>query len=137
MAKSSTSWTKGQSGNPKGKPKGTGKATVLRSLLEPHAEDLVGKAKDLAMEGDTTALRLCLERLVPPIKIKDEPVQIEGLEGSQTLVEQGQAIINALATGQLTPSEAATLMQSVATQARIIEVEELDRRLSVLESHGG
>ena len=129
---------KGESGNPTGRPKGIkDKRTALRAFLEPHAEALVQKAKNLAMEGDTTALRLCLERLVPPIKIKDEPVEIEGLEGTQSLVEQGQAIINALAKGQLTPSEAATLMQSVATQARIIEVEELDRRLTALESHGG
>ena len=130
---------KGESGNPAGRPKGIqDKRTALRSFLEPHAEELVQKAKDLALEGDTTALRLCLERLVAPIKIKDEPVELEGLEGSQSLVEQGQAIINALAKAQLTPSEAATLMQSVATQARIIEVEELDRRLSVLEAtHGG
>jgi hypothetical protein len=137
MAKSSTTWKKGQTGNPGGKKKGTGKVSQLRALLDPHAEDLVNKAKDMALGGDMTALRLCLERLVPPIKIKDEPVTVEGMDGSKSLVEQGQAIINALAKGGVTPSEAATLMQSVSNQARILEVDELERRITTLESKHG
>lgn len=137
MAKSSTTWKKGQTGNPGGKKKGTGKVSQLRALLDPHAEDLVNKAKDMALGGDMTALRLCLERLVPPIKIKDEPVTVEGLDGSKSLVEQGQAIINALAKGGVTPSEAATLMQSVSNQARILEIDELERRITTLESKHG
>ncbi len=137
MAKSSTSWKKGQTGNPGGKKKGTGKVSQLRALLDPHAEDLVNKAKNMALEGDMTALRLCLERLVPPIKIKDEPVTVEGLDGSKALVEQGQAIINALAKGEVTPSEAATLMQSVSSQTRIMEGDELERRITALESKHG
>ena len=51
MAKSSTTWKKGQSGNPTGR-NGREKLGQLRSLLDPHAEDLVLKAKELAMEGD-------------------------------------------------------------------------------------
>jgi hypothetical protein len=71
---------KGQSGNPSGRPKNSGKIAQLRAMLEPHAEELVQKARDMAMEGDSTALRLCLERLVPAIKIKDEPVSVDGLK---------------------------------------------------------
>ncbi len=137
MAKSSTSWKKGQTGNPGGKKKGTGKVSQLRALLDPHAEDLVNKAKDMALEGDMTALRLCLERLVPPIKIKDELVSVPGLNSSNGLVEQGQAVIDALASSEITPGEAATLMQTVASQARILEIDELERRISALEDRHG
>ena len=130
----SIKWKKGQSGNPSGRPRGTGKIAQLRSMLEPHSQDLVNKAKDMALDGDTTALKLCLERLVPPIKIKDEPVTVNGLKGNDTLVRQGQAVINALSTGEITPSEAVTLMQAIANQARIIEIDELERRVTDLES---
>jgi hypothetical protein len=62
-------FTKGQSGNPAGKPKGAkDKRTELRALLRPHAEDLVAKAVELAKAGDTTALRICIDRLIPPIR---------------------------------------------------------------------
>ena len=128
---------KGRSGNPAGRPKNAGKVAKLRALLDPHAEDLVKKAKDMALEGDMTALRLCLDRLVPPIKIKDELVSVPGLNSSNGLVEQGQAVIDALASSEITPGEAATLMQTVANQARIIEVDELERRITALESKHG
>jgi hypothetical protein len=35
-------------------------------LLRGEAEGLTPKAVELALAGDVTALRLCLERLVPP-----------------------------------------------------------------------
>lgn len=62
----------GQSGNPRGKKIGTtSKKTQLAKLLEPHAQDLIQKAVELALEGDSQALRLCIERIIPKAK---EPV---------------------------------------------------------------
>ena len=127
----------GESGNPAGRPRGSGKASELRALLEPHAPELVQKAMDLALEGDTTALRLCLERLMPPIRGRDEPVRIEGLQGDSGLVEQGKVLIDALANGEVTPQEASTMMQAISTQSRIVEVDELEKRVAALEAENG
>jgi hypothetical protein len=62
----------GQSGDPAGKPKGArNRATVAaEALLEGEAEMLTRKAIELGLSGDTTALRLCLERLMPPRRWK-------------------------------------------------------------------
>ena len=68
----------GQSGNPKGRPKGIpDKRVALRALLEPHAAKLVQKviAKALKGKGDTTALRICLDRLIPTVKPRNETVR--------------------------------------------------------------
>jgi hypothetical protein len=56
-------------GNP-GKPRGTRhKATLAAlALLSGEAEGLTRKAVELALAGDVTALRLCIERLVPPCR---------------------------------------------------------------------
>jgi hypothetical protein len=127
---------KGQSGNPGGKPRGAcDKRTALRELLVPHAQALIEKTVELAKSGDTTALRLCLERIVAPIRAKDDAVVIE--QGGNTLAERGQAIVNAALTGQISPSEAATLLQALATQARVTEAEELAARLKALEEKLG
>ncbi len=123
---------KGQSGNRAGRPKCIKDRRVkFRELLEPHAKVLVKKAVQLALEGDTTALRLCLDRIIPTIKTKDEPIKLDCLTG--TLTEQGQVIIQAMGSGSLVPSEAAAMLQALAAQARIKELDVLEQRLRTLE----
>lgn len=127
-------WKKGQSGNPEGRPRNTGQVAKLRALLEPDAPKLLEKAKELALEGDGVMMRLCLERLVPPVKTRDDPIDIPGLKDAATLKEKGDAIINALAEGYIGPSEAAALMQMLGAQARVIEVDDIEQRLAALEA---
>ncbi|MGN8159499.1 DUF5681 domain-containing protein [Salinisphaera sp. SWV1] len=124
---------KGQSGNPQGRPKDN-RTAELRGMLRPYAPDLVAKVKDMAMEGDATAMRLCLERILPPLRARDEAMTIPTLDSNASLVEQGQAIVAALSAGQLSPADAATLMQTVTAQARLVEVEELEQRVTALEA---
>jgi hypothetical protein len=123
---------KGVSGNPKGKPKGCkDKRTELRAMLEPHAGALIKKAVDLALAGDTTALRICMDRLVAPMKAKDGAVEIGESAGS--LTEQGKTVLSALVSGRISPEDATTVMQALSAQARIIEVDQLEQRIAALE----
>ena len=123
---------KGRSGNRAGRPKGIKDRRVkYRALLEPHAKVLVKKAVQLALDGDTTALRLCLDRVIPTIRARDEPMVVGSLKG--TLTEQGQIIIQAMGSGSLVPSEAAAMLQALVAQARITELEVLEQRLRTLE----
>jgi hypothetical protein len=95
---------KGQSGNPAGKPKGAkDKRTELRELLRPHAPALVEKAVELALSGDLTALKLCLDRVMPPLKATPECVALP-LPG-ESLLEKGETILTAVSEGRITPEE--------------------------------
>ena len=54
---------KGRSGNPAGRPRGNRNRSTLAAqlLLQGEAEALTRKAVELALSGDPTALRLCIE----------------------------------------------------------------------------
>jgi hypothetical protein len=39
---------------------------AAEALLDGEAEGLTRKAVEMALAGDTTALRLCLDRILPP-----------------------------------------------------------------------
>ena len=124
----------GQSGNPSGRKKGTQtRATRLRQILDKDADELVLKAATLAKAGDTTALRLCLERILPAMKAEARTIPLHTLAAAGTLADQGRAIIAEVGAGNIGADQAATLLQAVATLARIVEVDELTRRIEKLE----
>ncbi len=124
---------KGESGNPKGKPKGAqDKRTAYRELLSERAPELVDLLVENALKGDTAALRICIDRLIPPMRAVDGPVSVD--VSGPSLAAKGDAIIKAMGDGTLTPDQAGTLLHAIGAQARIVEVDELERRLSALEA---
>ena len=91
-------------GNP-GKPKGARHKYTLaiQALLDGEAEALGRKAVELALEGDTTALRLCLERIAPPRK--DVPIQFDlpAMTNATEASVAAQAVLQAVSEGDITP----------------------------------
>ncbi len=126
-------FTSGSSGNPAGRVPGVER---VRQLLEPHREDLVATAVRLALDGDTTALRLCLERLSPPPRPEGRSVVLPALETAHTLTEQAGAIMQAIAEGQVPADVGERLLAALAHVARAIEVDELASRVTALEQRG-
>ena len=106
----------GQSGNPAGRPKGARNRTTVavEALLEGQAERLTQKAIDRAIEGDSAALKLCLDRLVPPRRDRLTPFDLPVLKEAADARNAFAAIIAAAADGALTPGEATTLAKLVS-----------------------
>jgi hypothetical protein len=125
----------GKSGNPAGKPRGTrNKVTMAaEALLDGEAESLTRKAIELAKGGDITALRLCLDRIVPVRKDRPVIFQLPKLERAEDAVKASAAIVEAVSSGDLTPAEAAELTKVVEGYARAVEANEFDARLTKLE----
>ena len=122
-------------GNP-GRPQGARHKVTLavEDLLRGEAEGLTRKAVDLALSGDTTALRLCLERIAPPRK--DAPVNFDlpEMSNSSEAVQAASAILSAVADGDITPHEGATVMGLVENYRRVLETSEIDARIAALEA---
>jgi hypothetical protein len=124
-------------GNP-GRPHGARHKTTLavQALLDGEGEALTRKAIDMALTGDTVALRLCLERLAPPRK--DAPVlfDLPPMQGAASSASAMGAILASVASGDLTPSEANGLAGLVEGYRKALETTELEARLKVLEEKG-
>ncbi len=123
------------SGNP-GKPKGSRhKATqAIEAMLEGQQEALTQSAIDRALEGDVTALRLCLDRIAPARK--DAPVSFDlpEIETMGDAANAARAILRAVADGEVTPLEAASVMAVVEQFRRTLETTEIERRITALEA---
>jgi hypothetical protein len=125
---------KGEVANPAGRPKGIPDSrTALRALLQPHAEELIKKAVDLALEGDQAALRMCLDRLCPTIKATSEPLTIS-LSTDGTLDEQAAAVFKLAANGGIPTDDAAQLVSMLSSQCRIRELTDMENRIKALET---
>lgn len=122
----------GKSGNPKGRPAGRpDKRAQWRNELEKHGSGLVAKAVELALAGDSQALKLCIDRAIPAYRPTAEPVRFE-MTGD-TLTERANSILTAVATGELDPLTGKALIDAIGSLVKVAEIDEIQRRLSQLE----
>jgi len=87
----------------------------------------------MAKAGDTVALRLCLDRLAPPRRDRPVMFPLPAIETPADIVKVSGALLEAVASGELTPSEAAELGKLVEAHVRAIEATDIQARLDALE----
>ena len=124
-------FTSGNSGRPKGAK--NKKTLAVESLLEGQAEALTQTAISKALDGDSMALRLCIERIAPAPK--DNTVSFT-LPPMNTVLDASQAagsVLTAVSQGNLTPIEATRVMGLIDSYRRTLELTEIENRLKVLE----
>ena len=126
---------KGQSGNPSGRQRGSrNKATLaVEALLDGEAEALTRKAVELALAGDTTALRLCLDRIAPARKGRPITLAVGDVTSLNDLSAVQGEVVAALARGELTPEEAADVASVVEKLGQAWERRDLEERIQALE----
>jgi len=117
---------KGQSGNPAGKPKGARHRATLaaEALLDGEAEALTRKAIELALAGDPIALRLCLDRILPPRRERPLRFVLPELRSVADASSAMAAILAAVASGDTCLAEAGELAKLVDAFIRAAEVVE-------------
>ena len=126
-------FTEGNSGRPKGS---RNKATIaIESLLQGQAEALTQTAIAKALEGDSVALRLCMERIAPAPK--DHPVSfsLPKMKNALDASEAAGSVLSAVNEGELTPIEATRVMGLIDSYRRNLELTEIEQRLQALEAN--
>ncbi|MFZ2300755.1 MAG: DUF5681 domain-containing protein [Gallionella sp.] len=125
-------WKPGESGNPTGRTPGSGAVAKLRESIAQHLPAIITRLVTQARAGDAQAARLLLERVLPPMKAVEQAVSLT-LPADAGLTAQGAAIVKAVADGALAPGQGAQLLTGLGSLARIREIDELEKRISLLE----
>lgn len=127
-------WKPGQSGNPAGRPKGVrDRRTILRQMLEPELPAILRKLVEQAKDGDASAAGLLLSRAYPPLRPVREPVSIPGMREAQTPADLARCVVRAAGEAALSPDVASELIGAIAGVQRVVEIDELERRIAALE----
>jgi hypothetical protein len=121
----------GISGNPNGRPKDKTPGAKLRKAIELRADDILEAVIDSAIQGDMQACKMLLDRITPTLKPQALAIT---LSVKDSLSEQGNEIIKATMTGQIPPDIGSQLITALANQAKIVEIDELTKRIEALES---
>jgi hypothetical protein len=122
----------GISGNPAGRPKGQHPAHKLRNAIVESMPLIIENLVIQAKGGDVQAAKVLLDRVCPTLKPQAMPISLP-VNGS--LAEQGGEIIKATMSGQIPPDIGSQLITALTHQAKIVEIDDVIKRLEVLERH--
>jgi hypothetical protein len=125
----------GTSGNPSGRPRGArNKATLaVQALLDGEAEAITRTVIEAAKAGDATAMRLVLERILPPRREMPVTLSLPLIKTPAHIVQVQAAVMAAVARGDITPGEGTALCGIAEQVRRAVETAELETRLATLE----
>jgi hypothetical protein len=118
----------------KGRPEGSrNKKTIFQEVLEVDGEAIIEKIKGQALKANATAMRLCMERLLPVAQASNPQFWMPRVETAASLKEAGASVTEAVSGGVLSPQEGEAVAKMLESQRRNIETVELEGRVKSLE----
>ena len=128
-------FAKGRSGNPGGRPRGSiNRSTrAAQLLLNGEATALSRKAVELALAGDPTALRLCLDRTVAPRRDRSVELALPPIHSTADILGAIKVVAGAVGRGDITPGEGFAISQMIESFLRAIDASDFENRLRQLE----
>ncbi len=124
-------FTKGASGNPAGRPRGIkDKRHRFNEAIESMIPDVLESVFQKAVAGDMTAAKILLDRSLPTKRPEQEHVQISIKENTAL---NAREVLQSVFDGEVSPDVGASLLASITSVLKAIEVEELAKRIEALE----
>src|ERR1043166_4205472 len=123
----------GQSGNPAGRPPGSRnkKTIALEAAFEEHAEEILKEVVGRAKEGEKTAMRLCMERMLAPKRERPVAIDLPVIETPADARKALAVVAAELSEGNLTITEATRLIGLIQRMLRLVgdidKMEKADR----------
>lgn len=152
MTKRPTKFQKGQSGNPQGKPPGPNKltmavrqqiadtcdpvgfmASVMKGEAQPYGAGEDQQKHEPTLEQRLSAARSLANKLAPDAKDRPLSFRIGQIAGPPDALAAMARVVEEMGTGNLTASEAGSVMTVIGSYLGAWETNDLDRRLRALE----
>jgi hypothetical protein len=119
-------------GRPKGSPN-KAKAPGLE-MLNQYSPHLLRKCISLAMQGDRSAMRMCMDRFLPARRDAAIRMSLPKIRTAQDLDQAAEQVTQAMRRGGITPTEAETIMNIFELRSRFIEKSQFEVRVEKLEA---
>src|SRR5258708_9102703 len=115
----------------RGRPPGSRNkpSNALQETLQVHAKPLGMKCEQLALLGNTTAMRLCVERLMPARRQRVLQFKLPTIKTMADVSAASEAVVTGVARGKLTPGEGEAFTAMLDGRPRMIETQKFDVRL--------
>jgi hypothetical protein len=124
-------FTKGVSGNPTGRPRGIkDKRHRYSESIDSMIPQVLESVYQKALAGDMTAARMLLDRTLPNKRPEQERVEIEH---SGNIASDAKNVLRSVFDGEVSPELGASLLSSMTSVLKAIEVENLAKRIEALE----
>jgi hypothetical protein len=119
----------------RGRPAGSrNKSTIaLQDLLDNQGKAIIEKLVKLAGEGDKAALRLCVDRLVPPLRQRPVKFSLPAISTAADVDKALETVLNEVALGRITPAEGQAVTVVLEARRRGLETVQFDARLTAVE----
>ena len=123
-------FTKGNKASP-GRPPGRGIVAELRDKLAKDVDKVIDILREQALAGDPQAIRILLDRVLPSLRPTEMPTPLYLPPGN--LAQQAHAVVQAVAAGDIAPSQAVQIINALGGVSKIVETTELLDRIAKLE----
>lgn len=119
----------------RGRPPGSRNKTtrVYQDILDIHGENLIKKCLYLAHQGNPTALRLCMEQVIPARRHRTVQFKVPSVKTLADVDAASESVLREVAKGQLTPAEGQDVAGLLEGRRRVIETQEMEERIRALE----
>ena len=127
---------KGQSGNPRGAPRGSRHwaSRLAEMLIDGEVEGIVRVTIQKALAGDDIALKICMDRLLPPRKSRSVRFDLPRIVDAAGLLQAHADVLRATAEGELSPEEAMEISSLLKEHRNLYELCDIADRIAEIEA---
>ena len=108
------------------------KTKLAYAMFEEESEDIIRSVIERAKEGDSTAMKLVVDRIVPPLKSAPIKIELPPVTSSEEAKNAIATVLAAQCAGEITQDEAEGLLRTIDAFVRVCGLAELEAKVNAL-----